>query len=70
MKKICLVLLLPIIFVLSCSKNNDDNYHFSFVVNGVAKSYTLIYDFSRVELLSKTPNNHITIETLHKTARW
>lgn len=40
MKKICLVLLLPIIFVLSCSKNNDDNYHFSFVVNGVAKSYT------------------------------
>ena len=38
MKKICLVLLLPIIFLLSCSKNNDDNYHFSFVVNGVAKT--------------------------------
>jgi len=40
MKKICLILLLPVILFLSCSKESDDNYHLSFTVNGTAKNYT------------------------------
>ena len=41
MKKICLVLLLPAILFLSCQKEKDDqNYHVSFTVNGVNKTYT------------------------------
>ena len=40
MKKICAVLLLPAILFFSCSKETDDNYHISFTVNGVAKTYT------------------------------
>ena len=40
MKKICLILLLPAILFLSCKKESDDNYHVSFTVNGVAKTYT------------------------------
>ena len=40
MKKTFLILLLPAILFLSCSKESDDNYHVSFTVNGVAKTYT------------------------------
>lgn len=40
MKKICFVLLFPVILFLSCKKEKDENYHVSFTVNGVAKSYT------------------------------
>ena len=40
MKKIFHILLLPAILFLSCSKEVDENYHVSFTVNGVAKTYT------------------------------
>ena len=40
MKKILVILLLPTILFLSCSKEADENYHVSFTVNGVAKTYT------------------------------
>lgn len=40
MKKIFVILLLPTILFLSCSKEADENYHVSFTVNGVAKKYT------------------------------
>ena len=40
MKKIFLILLLPAILFLSCSKDSDNNYHLSFTVNGTAKTYT------------------------------
>jgi len=42
MKKVFHILLLPTILFLSCSKesDSDENYHVSFTVNGVAKTYT------------------------------
>ena len=40
MKKLCFLLLVPVILFLSCNKGNDDNFYFRFKVDGTEKNYT------------------------------